>query len=76
MEIKLSPELLAKLERVASQQGRDSESLVREALEGMADYDDWFIRQVEKGLGQVDRGEVAEHEEVAARMENLIANKQ
>ncbi|MDQ1390652.1 MAG: hypothetical protein QOF56_4106 [Acidobacteriaceae bacterium] len=76
MEIKLSPELQAKLDRIASQQGRDSESLVQEAVERLADYDEWFIRQVEKGLAQVDRGEVVEHQEVAARMENLIAQKQ
>jgi predicted transcriptional regulator len=76
MEIKLSPDLQAKLDRIASQQGRDSESLVHEAVERLADYDDWFIRQVEKGLAQIDRGEVVKHEEVATRMENLIAQKQ
>jgi predicted transcriptional regulator len=75
MEVKLSPELQARVERIASQQGRDPESLVREAVERLADYDQWFIRQVEKGLAQVDRGEVLEHEEVAARMEKLIALK-
>jgi predicted transcriptional regulator len=75
MEIKLSPDLQAKLDRIASQQGRDSESLVHEAVERLADYDDWFIRQVEKGLAQIDRGEVVKHEEVATRMENLIAQK-
>jgi predicted transcriptional regulator len=76
MELKLSPELQAKLERVASQQGRDSESLVHEAVERLVRYDEWFIQQVEKGLAQIDRGEVLEHDEVAARMENLIAKKQ
>jgi predicted transcriptional regulator len=76
MEIKLSPDLQANLDRIASQQGRDSESLVHEAVERLADYDDWFIRQVEKGLAQIDRGEVVKHEEVATRMENLIAQKQ
>jgi predicted transcriptional regulator len=76
MELKLSPELQAKLDRVASQQGRDSESLVREAIERLVGYDEWFIQQVEKGLAQIDRGEVLEHDEVAARMENLIAQKQ
>jgi predicted transcriptional regulator len=75
MEINLSPELQAKLDRIASQQGRDRESLVREAVERLVGYDEWFIRQVERGLGQVDRGEVLEHEEVTARMEKLIAQK-
>jgi predicted transcriptional regulator len=76
MEINLSPELQAKLDRIASQQGRDSVSLVREPVERLVGYDEWFIRQVELGLAQVDRGEVLEHEEVAARMERLITEKQ
>jgi predicted transcriptional regulator len=76
MEIKLSPELQAKLDHIASQQGRDTESLVHEAVERLVGYDQWFIRQVEKGLAQVESGEVLEHEEVAARMEKLITQKQ
>ena len=76
MEIELSPELQAKLERIASQQGRDSKSLVHEAVERLVGYDEWFLRQVEIGLKQADRGELLEDNEVAARMENLITRKQ
>jgi predicted transcriptional regulator len=76
MEIELSPELQAKLERIASQQGRDSKSLVHEAVERLVVYDEWFLRQVEIGLAQADRGELLEDHEVAARMENLITRKQ
>ncbi len=70
MKVNLTPELQAKLDRLAAQQGRDS------AVERLVGYDEWFIRQVEKGLAQIDRGEVLEHEEVAARMEKRIAQKQ
>ena len=76
MEIELSPELQAKLDRIASQQGRDSKSLVHEAVERLVGYDEWFLRQVEIGLAQADRGESLEENEVAARMENLITRKQ
>jgi predicted transcriptional regulator len=76
MEIELSPELQAKLDRIASQQGRDTKSLVKEAVERLIGYDEWFLRQVEIGLAQVDRGELLEDNEVAARMENLITRKQ
>ena len=76
MEIELSPELQAKLERVASQQGRDTKSLLHEAVERLVSYDEWFLRQVEEGLAQADRGELVEHEEVVARVETLIADKQ
>ncbi len=76
MEIELSPELQAKLDRIASQQGRDSKSLVHEAVERLVGYDEWFLRQVDIGLEQADRGEMLEDNEVAARMENLITRKQ
>jgi len=76
MEIELSPELQAKLDRIASQQGRDSKSLVHEAVERLVGYDEWFLRQVEIGLAQADRGELLEDNKVAARMENLITRKQ
>lgn len=56
--------------------GRDSASLVHEAVERLIGYDEWFMRQVEEGLAQIERGEVIPHEEVAARMEKLIAEKQ
>jgi len=64
MEVNLSPELQAKLNRKAAEQGRDTESLVREAVERLVDYDERFIREVETGLAAADRGEFADHEEV------------
>ena len=76
MVVHLSPELQAKLDRLAAQQGRDTESLVHETLERLVGYDDWFIREVETGLAQVERGEVFEHEEVGARIVKRIAEKQ
>jgi predicted transcriptional regulator len=76
MEVKISPELQEKLDRIAAQQGRDRDSLVQETLERLADYDEWFVREVEKGLAQIQNGEFVEQEEIAARMEGLIAQKQ
>ena len=64
MEVKLSPELEARLRRKAAEQGRDSQSLVQEAVERFVSYDEWFIREVEKGLAAADRGELVDHEEV------------
>jgi predicted transcriptional regulator len=76
MEVKLTPELQAKLEDVAAQQGRDTQSLVREAVERLVDYDAWFVREVDKGLAQIERGEVLEHDEVGARLQRLLSEKQ
>ncbi len=64
MEVRLKPDLEAKLTRLASQQSRSSEALVVEAVERMVSYDEWFLQEVEKGLAAADRGEFVEDEDV------------
>jgi predicted transcriptional regulator len=69
MEVILSPDQQAKLTRMAHQRGTDAEALAREAIERLLDYDDWFVREVEKGPAQIERGEILSHEDVGARLE-------
>ena len=76
MEVHLNPDLQARLTQLAAQQGRDTEALAREAIERLVDYDEWFIREVEKGLTQIEQGRVLTHEEVGVRMERRLAEKQ
>jgi predicted transcriptional regulator len=64
MEVRLKPDLEAKLSRLASEQGRDRESLVVEAVERMVNYDEWFVQEVEKGLAAADRGEFVQQEDI------------
>lgn len=65
MEVDFTPELEAKLIRLAAQQGRDQQAIVREAVERLVDYDEWFSRETQKGLAEADRGEFVEHESVS-----------
>ena len=76
MELTLSAELQAKLARVAQERGTNPQELAREAIERLVDYDDWFVREVEKGLAQIERGETLSHEEVGARLSKHLAGKQ
>lgn len=64
MEVDFTPDLQAKLSRLAAEQGRDATALVLEAVERLVNYDECFIREVEKGLAAADRGEFVDHEEV------------
>jgi len=75
MEVRLHPDVQAKLSRLADARGSDAEMLAREAIERFVDYDEWFIREVEKGLAQIDRGQVLSHEEVGTRLEKLLTGK-
>ncbi len=72
MEVNLTPDLQAKLSRLAAEHGRDTQALVQEAIERFVDYDEWFLREVDKGLAAADRGEFVEHEEVWANVEKIL----
>jgi predicted transcriptional regulator len=64
MEVNIGLDLQAKLARLAAERGRETQALVEEAIERFVDYDQWFLREVEKGLAAADRGELIDHEEI------------
>jgi predicted transcriptional regulator len=72
MEVPLSPDTQAKLARIAAERGRDTQALAQEAIERFVDYDDWFTRQVQEGLDQLDAGKVLTHTEVGARIDKMF----
>jgi predicted transcriptional regulator len=76
MEVTLSPEQQAKLARLAEERGTDAQALARQAIERLLDYDDWFVREVEKGLSQIDTGKTLTHDEVGARLNKHLRDKQ
>jgi predicted transcriptional regulator len=76
MDVSLDPAVQAKLLRLAAERGRDAEVLAREAIERFVDYDEWFIKEVERGLEQIDRREVLTHEQVGEHLEKLLTAKQ
>ena len=67
MEVTLSAELQAKRARIAEKRGINPQDLAREAIERVVDYDEWFVREVDKGLAQVATSETLTHEEVNHR---------
>lgn len=75
MEVNLSDEFQAKSARVAQERGVAVAELVREAIERLIEYDDWFVREVEKGLAQIDQGHTLTQEEVGARLNKHLTDK-
>lgn len=75
MEVNLNPDLQAKLARIAAARGSEAELLAREAIERFVDYDEWFIREVDKGIASADLGELLTHAEVGVRLERRLAEK-
>lgn len=73
MEIQLPLELEGKLAAAASRRGVSVAVPAREALERAVDYGDWFLREVETGLAQVDAGQTLTHDAVGERMAKQLA---
>ncbi len=72
MEVKLSPELQAKVDRAAAESKSGTEEYVQQLVEHYIDHDAWFRQQVTRGLEQLDRGESLSHEEVGVRLEQMF----
>ena len=64
MNIQLNPDLEAKLARLAAERGSDTQALVQEAIERLVDYDEWFVREIEKDPTAADRSMFTEHEDI------------
>jgi predicted transcriptional regulator len=73
MELHLSQELEGKLAAAATRRGVSVEAFAHETLERALDYDDWFIREVEPGLAQVDAGQTLTHDAVGERLAKKLA---
>ena len=75
MQVHFPPELEGKLNRIAAEQGKNSEALVCEAVAGLVGYDEWFVREVEKGTAAADRSEFIEHAEVLAMIDQRYPDR-
>jgi predicted transcriptional regulator len=71
MEVPLTSDQQAKLLRMATEQGRAAETIVQEGVERFLNYDEWFSREVDKGLAAADRGEFVEHGDIRKMIDRL-----
>lgn len=72
MEVQFSPEMQARLNRVAAETGHAADQYVRDLVERYIDEDIRFPAAVRKGFEQIDRGEFVEEEEMDARIERML----
>lgn len=72
MEVQFSPELQAKLDRVAAENHSEVDGYVKQLVEYYVDHDAWLRHKVRKSLDRLDRGEFLTHEEVGARIEQML----
>lgn len=74
MEISFAPDLEAKLNRIASQTGKEPGQIVRELVASHLDHQEWFTQEVGKGLASLDSGKSISHDEVRHQMERILGS--
>ena len=67
MEVKLNPELQAKLASIAAENNSGAEEFVQHLVEHYMDRDAWFRQKVRTGLDHLAHGDFVTHEEIGAR---------
>jgi predicted transcriptional regulator len=72
MEVHFPPDVETQLRKVASANGKDAEQLVRDAVDRVLSDHAKFMKGVQRGIEQADRGELVDHEEVRKRIERIL----
>ena len=72
MEVHFTPELQAKLDRVAAENNSGADEYVQQLVERYLEDDASFRAAVRKGMEQADRGEFIEEEEMDARVARMF----
>lgn len=68
MDLRVPPDLEARLSRLAAERGREVDQVALELLTSSIDYDDWFRREVERGRASAREGRLLDLDVVAARI--------
>jgi predicted transcriptional regulator len=72
MEIHLPQSEEAKLNELAVKTGRGTDEIVQEAVHRLLAHNEWFQKQVQVGIDQIERGEFLEEEEMDARFARML----
>lgn len=62
--IRMEDMVLERIDSMAKSINRSRSWLINQAIERFLNYEEWFIQEVEDGLNEVAKGEIATREEV------------
>jgi predicted transcriptional regulator len=67
--IPMDARTLKRIDRLAQAMSRSRAWVVKQALGRYLAQEEWFVREVQKGLKEADAGDVVDHEVVARKWE-------
>ncbi|MFY9674679.1 MAG: hypothetical protein WB817_18570 [Terriglobales bacterium] len=72
MEVRLQPAKEEQLAQIAAQRGLKPDELAQQVLSRYLEDDSRFIEAVNLGLAAADRGDFVEHDEVGAKIQQIL----
>ncbi len=73
--VRLNARTLKRVDGLARAMSRSRNSVISDAVEKYLDYEEWFAREVHKGLKEARAGRVVDHDAVVAEWERKLAPK-
>lgn len=67
--VRLDDETLERVGKMADAMDRPRAWLMAYAIKQFVEREDWFIREVEKGINAADQGQLVDHTELKAKWE-------
>lgn len=69
--VTLTKALARRVESLSVAMQRTPQAILKSALERGLDYEEWFLRQVDAGIAEADRGELIDHAQVEDNLKKL-----
>ncbi len=65
--IRIDDKVLGRVDGLAKALSRSRSWVINQAIDRYLDYEEWFIKEVNNGLAEVERGEIATDKDVLAK---------
>lgn len=69
ISVRLDDETLNRVGKMAKAINRPRAWVMAEAVKQYVEREEWFIREVEKGLAAAEQGQLTDHDDIAAQWE-------
>ena len=64
--VRLEDDILGRIDCLATTLSRSRSWVIKQAIGNFLDYEEWFVKEVENGIQEVEQGKVATDDEVSA----------
>ena len=65
--VRIDDNMLGRVDDLAKELSRSRSWVINQAIGRFIEYEEWFVQEVKDGLKEVERGDIATHDEVIDR---------